>query len=332
MRMRYRYESPLTGRYADEKMAYIFSDEHKFSIWRRLWLSLAKCQRQLGLETRITESMLEEMEKHLELSETELQRATEHERRLRHDVMAHVHTFGETCPNAASILHLGATSCDISDNADLIMIREALEELIIKLASVINRLRLLAETHRDLPCLGFTHFQPAQMTTVGKRICLWIQDLLRDLECIERFRNELPFRGLQGTTGTQASFLALFDGDHSKVEALNEMFTRMAGFGTSLIITGQTYSRKWDAELLHLLASLGSSTHKMATDIRLLAGHKEIEEPFESTQIGSSAMAYKRNPMRCERVCALARHLITLSSNADHTASIQWLERTLDDR
>jgi adenylosuccinate lyase len=328
----HRYESPLTGRYGDEKMASIFSDEHKFSTWRRLWVILAECQRQLGLNHCITEEMIEEMKRHINLSKEEFLIAAEYEHQVRHDVMAHIRTFAKTCPKAASIIHLGATSCDITDNADLIIIREALEILISKVVVTIDRMRTMAEHYCALPCLGFTHFQPAQLTTVGKRVCMWIQDILMDLKHLVRFKDELPFRGLQGTTGTQASFLALFDGDHSKVEQLNSMFTHVAGFSTSWMITGQTYSRKYDADLLHLLASLGASAHKIATDIRLLAGHKEIEEPFEPSQIGSSAMAYKRNPMRCERVCALSRHLMTLASNAVHTASIQWLERTLDDR
>lgn len=245
--------------------------------------------------------------------------------------MAHVHTFGIACPSASGIIHLGATSCYVTDNADLIMIRDALDILLPKLARCIDRLGKFAKLHHDLPALGFTHFQPAQLTTVGKRACLWIQDFLWDLRNLERVRNDLQFRGVKGTTGTQASFLALFNGDHRKVEELDELVTKMAGFDHSYMVCGQTYSRKIDVDILHAVASLGASSHKFATDIRLLAHLKEIEEPFEKDQIGSSAMAYKRNPMRAERCCSLSRHLMTLVGNVHATASVQWLERTLDD-
>jgi adenylosuccinate lyase len=257
--------------------------------------------------------------------------AAEEEKKRRHDVMAHVHTFGQVCPSAAPIIHLGATSCYVTDNADLILIRNALDILLPKLARCISRLAAFAKTHKDLPALGFTHFQPAQLTTVGKRACLWIQELLWDLDNLERIRDWLGFRGIKGTTGTQASFLTLFDGNHDKVEKLDQMVTEMAGFKKSFPVTGQTYSRKVDIEIVGALASFGASAHKFATDLRLLANLKEIEEPFEKDQIGSSAMAYKRNPMRSERVCSLARHLMTLVGNAHQTASVQWLERTLDD-
>jgi adenylosuccinate lyase len=245
--------------------------------------------------------------------------------------MAHVHTFGLVCPTAAPIIHLGATSCFVTDNADLILIRDAFDLLLPKLARCIQRLSGFAEKYADLPTLGFTHFQPAQLTTVGKRACLWIQDLLWDLENFERIRANLGFRGIKGTTGTQASFLALFDGDHDKVEQLDEIVTKFSGFKKSFPVTGQTYSRKIDIEVVSVLSSFGASAHKFATDIRLLASLKEIEEPFEKDQIGSSAMAYKRNPMRSERCCSLARHLMTLIGNTHQTAAVQWLERTLDD-
>jgi adenylosuccinate lyase len=257
--------------------------------------------------------------------------AVEEEKRRRHDVMAHVHTFGVACPTAAPIIHLGATSCYVTDNADLIMIRDGLDILLPKLARCIDRLASFAAEQYALPTLGFTHFQPAQLTTVGKRACLWIQDFIWDLQRLEQLRNELRFRGVKGTTGTQASFLTLFNGDHDQVVALDKMVTEMAGFKNAFAVTGQTYSRKVDIEILAALASFGASAHKFATDLRLLAHLKEVEEPFEKDQIGSSAMAYKRNPMRSERCCALSRHLMTLVGNATATASVQWLERTLDD-
>jgi adenylosuccinate lyase len=257
--------------------------------------------------------------------------AAEEEKKKRHDVMAHVHTFGVACPLAAPIIHLGATSCYVTDNADLISIRDGFNIILPKLARCIDRLGKFAKQYADLPTLGFTHFQPAQLTTVGKRTCLWIQDFLFDLENFERIGDNLPFRGVKGTTGTQASFLALFNGDHEKVEKLDELVTQMSGFSSCLPITGQTYTRKIDVEVLNALASFGSSAHKFATDLRLLANLKEIEEPFEKDQIGSSAMAYKRNPMRSERCCSLARHLMTLTMNTLQTLSVQWLERTLDD-
>jgi adenylosuccinate lyase len=258
--------------------------------------------------------------------------AAQEERRRRHDVMAHVHTFGIACPKAAPIIHLGATSCFVTDNADLIALRDGLDILLGRLAIVIDSLAQFATTHRALPTLGFTHFQPAQLTTVGKRACLWLQELLWDLRNLQRARNDLCFRGVKGTTGTQGSFLALFHGDHDKVKALDRRVTELSGFATPYAVTGQTYSRKVDVDVIQVLSSLGATAHKIATDIRLLANLKEMEEPFEKDQIGSSAMAYKRNPMRCERVCALARHLQTLAFNALSTSSTQWLERTLDDR
>ncbi|XP_047428208.1 adenylosuccinate lyase isoform X2 [Mugil cephalus] len=269
------------------------------------------------------------MERHAE--DIDFVMAAEEERKLRHDVMAHVHTFAHCCPSAAPIIHLGATSCYVGDNTDLIMLRDGFDILMPKLARVIDRLAKFAEKYADLPTLGFTHYQPAQLTTVGKRSCLWIQDLTMDMRNLQRAREDLRFRGVKGTTGTQASFLQLFQGDHEKVEELDRMVTEMAGFKKAYLVTGQTYSRKVDIDCLSSLASLGATVHKICTDIRLLANLKEVEEPFEKEQIGSSAMPYKRNPMRSERCCSLARHLVALLTNPLQTASVQWLERTLDD-
>ncbi|KAJ3314165.1 adenylosuccinase ade13 [Boothiomyces sp. JEL0838] len=322
-----RYNSPLTSRYASPEMAYNFSDDKKFGTWRKLWLSLATAEKQLGLE--ITQEQLDQMKANLENIDYVL--AQEEEKKRRHDVMAHVHTFGVAAPLAAPIIHLGATSCFVTDNSELIMIRDALEIIIPKLAGTIRTLTNFAEKYKELPTLGFTHFQPAQLTTVGKRACLWLQELLMDLRNITRAKADLRFRGVKGTTGTQASFLALFDGDHEKVEKLDDLVTEMNGFPSAFLVTGQTYTRKVDYDVLNALASFGATAHKIATDIRLLAHLKEIEEPFEKDQIGSSAMAYKRNPMRCERVCSLSRHLMTVVGNAAQTAATQWLERTLDD-
>ena len=323
-----RYASPLTSRYASPEMAFNFSDDKKFSTWRKLWLNLAKAEKQLGLKD-ITDEALGQMESHI--SDIDYVLAAAEEKRRRHDVMAHVHTFGVAAPAAAGIIHLGATSCYVTDNSELIMMRDGLDILLPKLANAIKTLAAFADKHKDLPALGFTHFQPAQLTTVGKRATLWLQDLLLDLRNISRCKSDMRFRGVKGTTGTQASFMALFDGDHDKVEQLDGLVTAMAGFPSAFQVTGQTYSRKVDYDILNSLASFGASAHKIATDIRLLAHLKEIEEPFEKDQIGSSAMAYKRNPMRCERVCSLSRHLMVVVANAAQTASVQWLERTLDD-
>ncbi|XP_053112255.1 adenylosuccinate lyase isoform X1 [Hemicordylus capensis] len=348
-----RYRSPLVSRYASPDMAFNFSERKKFGTWRRLWLYLAQAEKSLGLP--ITDEQIQEMEANLD--NIDFKMAAEEEKRLRHDVMAHVHTFAHCCPKAAGIIHLGATSCYVGDNTvfpvgiqtsnlllprqvtsplcheemDLIVIRDGFNLLLPKLARVISRLADFAEKYANLPTLGFTHYQPAQLTTVGKRCCLWIQDLCMDLHNFERARDELRFRGVKGTTGTQASFLQLFEGDHDKVEELDRLVTAKAGFKRAYIVTGQTYSRKVDIEVLSVLASLGASIHKICTDIRLLANLKEIEEPFEKDQIGSSAMAYKRNPMRSERCCSLARHLMVLVLDPLQTASVQWFERTLDD-
>lgn len=322
-----KYRSPLVSRYASREMSFNFSDKKKFSTWRKLWIFLAKAEQALGLP--ISDAQIQEMERHAE--DIDFVMAAEEERKLRHDVMAHVHTFAHCCPSAAPIIHLGATSCYVGDNTDLIMLRDGFDILMPKLARVIDRLAKFAEKYADLPTLGFTHYQPAQLTTVGKRSCLWIQDLTMDMRNLQRAREDLRFRGVKGTTGTQASFLQLFQGDHEKVEELDRMVTEMAGFKKAYLVTGQTYSRKVDIDCLSSLASLGATVHKICTDIRLLANLKEVEEPFEKEQIGSSAMPYKRNPMRSERCCSLARHLVALLTNPLQTASVQWLERTLDD-
>lgn len=322
-----RYQSPLASRYASNEMSFNFSDMNKFTTWRKLWIYLAKGEKSLGLN--ITDDQISEMEANLTSIDFEM--AAKEEKQTRHDVMAHVHTFAALCPKAAPIIHLGATSCYVTDNTDLILIKDAFEILLPKLARCISRLATFAEEYRSLATLGFTHMQPAQLTTVGKRACLWISDLLMDLRNIQRAHGDLRFRGVKGTTGTQASFLQLFEGDHQKVKQLDKLVTEMAGFQSTVIICGQTYSRKIDVDCLNVLASLGASIHKICTDIRLLANMKEIEEPFESSQIGSSAMPYKRNPMRSERCCSLARHLMTLVMDPLHTAATQWMERTLDD-
>jgi adenylosuccinate lyase len=322
-----RHESPLVARYASDRMANLFSDDHKFRTWRRLWLALAEVEQQLGLP--ITDAQLAELREHLD--DIDYEAAARYERELRHDVMAHVHALGDVAPNARSIVHLGATSCFVGDNTDLLVLRDALDVLIPKLAGAIARLAAFAREWADLPTLGFTHFQPAQLTTVGKRATLWIADLLVDLDNLQRQRDLLRFRGVKGTTGTQASFLALFDGDHDKVEALDRGVAQRFDFSRSYAVTGQTYSRKIDHEIVSALGALGATAHKLATDVRLLCHLKEVEEPFGKKQIGSSAMAYKRNPMRSERICALGRHLITLTMDTAQTASVQWMERTLDD-
>ncbi|EDX12626.1 adenylosuccinate lyase [Drosophila sechellia] len=321
------YKSPLSTRYASKEMQFLFSDQNKFSTWRRLWVWLAKAESRLGLE--ISDAQIAEME--LQISNIDFEAAAAEERLTRHDVMAHVHVFAKQCPSAAPVIHLGATSCYVGDNTDLIVLRDALKLLLPRVASVIARLSQFAQSYKDQPTLGFTHLQPAQLTTVGKRACLWIQDLIMDERALSRCLEDLRFRGVKGTTGTQASFLQLFNGDGEKVKQLDLLVTELAGFKKAYAVTGQTYSRKVDVEIVAALASLGTTIHKMCSDLRILASRKELEEPFESTQIGSSAMPYKRNPMRSERCCALARHLITLFSSAANTHATQWLERTLDD-
>jgi adenylosuccinate lyase len=329
------YDNPLIGRYASKEMAERWGPRRKFGTWRRLWLWLAEAQHALGLladdreSPRITQPQLDEMRAHLD--DIDFARADELERKFRHDVMAHVHAFGEAAPAARDIIHLGATSCYVTDNTDLILIRESLRDLCGKLASVIDALATFALAWRAEPTLGFTHFQPAQLTTVGKRACLWCYDLVTDLGELERRRDGLKFRGAKGTTGTQASFLALFGGDHDKVRRLDRLVASLAGFDDVYTVTGQTYSRKVDSLVVDALAGLGQSLHKWGTDLRLLAHRQEVDEPFETDQVGSSAMAYKRNPMRAERMCGLARFLMNLPAMAADTAATQWLERTLDD-
>ncbi|KAF8335901.1 adenylosuccinate lyase [Cantharellus anzutake] len=323
------YQSPLSSRYASKEMSYLFSNAKRFRTWRELWLNLAIAEKELGLT--IPDEAITQMRQNLDLDEAQFVIAAAEEKKRRHDVMAHVHTFGQVAPAAAGIIHLGATSCFVTDNADLIFLRQGCDYLLPKLAIVIDRFATFAKQYRDLPTLGFTHFQPAQLMTVGKRTTLWIQELLWDLRNIQRARDDLGFRGAKGTTGTQASFLALFDGDHDKVKALDRRVTELMGFTYAYPVTSQTYSRKIDIDVLQSLSSFGATAHKIATDIRLLAHLKEVEEPFEKDQIGSSAMAYKRNPMRCERVCSLARALMIIPQNALATSAVQWFERTLDD-
>ncbi len=322
-----QYSNPLTERYASAEMSRIFSPAFKFGTWRRLWLALAEAERDLGLE--IPDEALKEIAAHLD--DVDFARASELERELRHDVMAHVHHLGEQAPAARAIIHLGATSAFVGDNTDLIQHREALKLVRRRLVSTVAVLAEFAERHRDLPTLGFTHFQPAQPTTVGKRATLWIQDLLLDLEEIEFRLETLRFRGVRGTTGTQASFLDLFNGDGAKVERLNRLVAEKMGFQQVYGVTGQTYTRKVDYACLATMGGLAQSASKFAHDLRLLSHLKEIEEPFEEHQIGSSAMPYKRNPMRSERITALARHAITLVMDPAFTAATQWFERTLDD-
>lgn len=321
------YDNPLIGRYASREMSELWSPQTKHSTWRKLWVALAEAERELGLH--ITAEQIAELRAHVD--DIDFAAAAQYERQLRHDVMAHVHAYGDVCPNARAIIHLGATSCYVTDNTDLILIRRGLELLRSKLVSVIDRLAQFADEYRDLPCLGMTHLQPAQPVTVGKRATLWCYDLVLDLAELEHRIAGLRLRGVKGTTGTQATFMALFAGDHERIEELDRRVTSKLGFDAHYPVTGQTYSRKVDAQVLDVLGGLAQSAHKFGTDLRLLQSRKELEEPFERDQIGSSAMAYKRNPMRSERICALARFVTSLQSSAAQTAATQWLERTLDD-
>jgi adenylosuccinate lyase len=321
------YRSPLGERYASRAMRENFSDVRKFTTWRKLWIALAEAQKELGLP--ISDEQIAEMKAHAE--DLNLDVAEAHERKLRHDVMAHIHAYGDQCRKARPILHLGATSCYVTDNAELIAMREGLRLLRRQLVSTIAALRAFAVERRSLPTLGFTHFQPAQATTVGKRACLWLQDLVHDLEDLDHAEASMRFRGVKGTTGTQASFLELFQGDHKKVRELDRRVTHAMGFEKTFGVTGQTYPRQLDFRVAQVLSSIAQSAHKFATDVRLLAHRREIEEPFEASQVGSSAMPWKRNPMRCERICSLARFVIAALDNTAHTAANQWLERTLDD-
>lgn len=321
------YVHPLSERYASREMQRIFAPGNRFGTWRRLWLALAEAQAELGLE--IPQAGLEQMR--AALDDLDLTQAAVYERRFRHDVMAHVHLFGDAAPAARGIIHLGATSAFIGDNTDLILHRQALQLVRARIVRSVRALATFAKTWRHLPTLGYTHFQPAQPTTVGKRATLWIQDLLLDVEEIDFRLETLRFRGVRGTTGTQASFLELFKGDHAKVDALDARVGEKMGFPETYGVSGQTYPRKVDAALLGTLAGVGASLSRFGNDLRLLAHLREVEEPFESEQIGSSAMPYKRNPMRAERMCALGRHVITLFQDGANTAANQWLERTLDD-
>jgi adenylosuccinate lyase len=325
------YENPLIRRYASPEMSRLWSDQKKFRTWRQLWVWLAETEAELGLP--ISPAQLDDLRRNID--NIDFAAAEAHERRLRHDVMAHVHAYGDQCPQARGIIHLGSTSCYVTDNADLMLMRDGLKMLAGRLATVIDRLGQFAQKYRDLPCLGFTHLQPAQPTTVGKRACMWAADLAMDLNEVEHRLTELRSRGVKGATGTQASFLELFGGDepaaHAKVVRLEQLVAKKMGFESVYPITGQTYSRKVDSQILAALSGIAQSAHKAATDLRILQSRKELEEPFEEEQIGSSAMAYKRNPMRSERICGLARYVMSLETSAAATASTQWLERTLDD-
>lgn len=322
-----RYVSPLSTRYASDEMQWIFSPDKKFRTWRRLWISLAEAEKELGLD--ITDEQIEELKSFKDDINYDVARKREKE--VRHDVMSHVYAYGVQCPKAAGIIHLGATSCFVGDNTDLIIMYEAMELIKIRLLKVIEVLSDFAYKYRSMPTLGFTHFQPAQPTTVGKRATLWIQEFLLDLELIEDFLNRKRLRGAKGTTGTQASFMELFDGDYEKVKTLDRLVAKKMGYDDVFRVTGQTYSRKIDSQVVNILASIAQSATKFSNDIRLLQNLKEVEEPFEKNQIGSSAMAYKRNPMRSERIASLSRYIIADMINPAITASVQWFERTLDD-
>ncbi|HYO26072.1 MAG TPA: adenylosuccinate lyase [Lacipirellulaceae bacterium] len=322
-----QYENPLITRYASREMSALWSAQRRHSLWRQLWVWLAEAQRELGLE--ISSAQIEELRAHVD--DIDFAAAEKYERRLRHDVMAHVHAYGDQCPAARPIIHLGATSQYVNCNSELMLIRESLELVAQRLAGTIDALARFAAEHRALPTLGFTHLQPAQPTTVGKRAALWCYDLSLDLVEVEHRLATLRARSAKGTTGTQASFLELFGGDHAKVRRLEAMIAKKMGFDASYVVTGQTYPRKIDAQVVDVLAGIAGSAHKAATDVRLLASRKELEEPFEKDQIGSSAMAYKRNPMRCERLCGLARFVQSLQSSPHATLDVQWMERTLDD-
>ena len=322
-----RYESPLSTRYASEYMLRLFSADYRYGTWRRLWVALARAESELGLP--ITAEQIAEMQAHVDDIDYDVVKKREKE--VLHDVMAHVYAFGKVAPSAAGIIHLGATSCYVTDNADLIIYREGLRYLRGELLRVVANLAEFAGKYKALPTLGYTHYQPAQLVTVGKRATLWIQDLLSDLKELDFAIENIRFLGCRGTTGTEASFLDLFDGDGEKVDKMNEMLCAEFGFEQKFDVCGQTYPRKTDSRILNALSSVAQSCGKMANDIRLLQHDRQIEEPFAEHQIGSSAMAYKRNPMRCERICSLSRYLMADAINAHNTASVQWLERTLDD-
>ena len=322
-----RYESPLSSRYASEYMLHLFSQDVRYQTWRRLWVSLARAEHKLGLG--ITEEQVQELEAHI--TDIDYAVAAEREKLVRHDVMAHVYAYGQVAPSAAGIIHLGATSCYVTDNADIVIYRDGLRYLKEELKKVLANLRDFARQYKAMPTLGYTHYQPAQLVTVGKRATLWMQDLASDLEELDFVIDNMRFLGCRGTTGTEASFLDLFDGDTAKIDEMNQMISADFGFDKCFAVCGQTYPRKLDSRILNVLSSIAQSCYRMANDIRLLQHDRQVEEPFEKNQIGSSAMPYKRNPMRCERICSLSRYLMADALNAPMTASTQWLERTLDD-
>lgn len=322
-----KYVSPLSERYASKEMQYIFSPDMKFKTWRKLWIALAETEMELGLN--ITQEQVDELKAHADDINYEVAKAREKE--VRHDVMSHVYAYGQQCPKAKGIIHLGATSCYVGDNTDIIVMTEAMKLVKKKLINVIAQLAKFADEHKDQPTLAFTHFQPAQPTTVGKRATLWMQEFMLDLEDVDHVLDNIKMLGCKGTTGTQASFMELFEGDHEKIKKLDHMIAKKMGFSAVYPVSGQTYSRKVDTKVLNVLAGIAASAHKFSNDIRLLQHLKEVEEPFEKSQIGSSAMAYKRNPMRSERIASLANYVITAAINPAITSSTQWFERTLDD-
>lgn len=321
------YESPFCTRYASEEMQYIFSADKKFTTWRRLWVALARAEMKLGLP--VTEAQVKQLEEHI--NDIDYDVAAEREKQVRHDVMAHVYTYGKVCPDAEGIIHLGATSCYVGDNTDVIIMRDALQVVRRKLVNVMNNLARFAREYKDMPCLAYTHLQPAQLTTVGKRATLWLNELLMDFEDLEFRIDSLKLLGSKGTTGTQASFMELFEGDTAKIKELEKMIAEEMGFDSVVPVSGQTYSRKVDSQVLSVLSGIAQSCSKFSNDMRILQSFKEMEEPREKSQIGSSAMAYKRNPMRCERITSLARYVMIDSLNPAFTAGTQWFERTLDD-
>ena len=322
-----RYESPLSSRYASQYMLHLFSAETRIRTWRKLWVSLAKAEHTLGLP--VTQEQVDELEAQLDNIDFEV--AAAREREVRHDVMAHVYAYGLVAPKAAGIIHLGATSCYVTDNADVVLYRDGLRYLRAELLKVVSNLAAFADKYKATPTLGYTHYQPAQLVTIGKRATLWMQDLMSDLEELDFVIGSMKFLGCRGTTGTEASFMDLYNGDEGKIDEMNRLISRDFGFERCFSVCGQTYPRKLDSRILNVLSSIGQSCYRMANDIRLLQHDRQVEEPFEKNQIGSSAMAYKRNPMRCERICSLSRYLIADALNAPMTAATQWLERTLDD-
>ncbi len=322
-----RYESPLSSRYASQYMLNLFSAETRIRTWRKLWVSLAKAEHTLGLP--VTQEQVDELEAQLDNIDFEV--AAAREREVRHDVMAHVYAYGLVAPKAAGIIHLGATSCYVTDNADVVLYRDGLRYLRAELLKVVSNLAAFADKYKATPTLGYTHYQPAQLVTIGKRATLWMQDLMSDLEELDFVIGSMKFLGCRGTTGTEASFMDLYNGDEGKIDEMNRLISRDFGFERCFSVCGQTYPRKLDSRILNVLSSIGQSCYRMANDIRLLQHDRQVEEPFEKNQIGSSAMAYKRNPMRCERICSLSRYLIADALNAPMTAATQWLERTLDD-